>query len=476
MRGALAPGIVPALLRDIYVGRRTGMLRFIRGEERRCLRFMGGHIVYGEASLPELHMGEVLVARGRLGREALDRASAVVNAERKRLGSVLVEMGALDQDGLEQALALHVEAILVSVFSLRDGVYTFQDQDPEAFLEDDWPLAVPTGQAVLAAVAAVTRREDVIFALGDVDRLLLSADDPLLLYQRIDLAPGDSFVLSRIDGTLTAREVIAISPGPPEAAERSLFALLCTGIVEFVSERPRAGGQDSTAALRDEIVALYEALPSRTDREVLGVSDAATEAEMKSAYLQLAKRYHPDVHHAPEMASIRHKVEAVFFRLHDAYRALARAPAAPAHVARASEAAGEGIPENMLRKADERMKDGRHWEAIALLEEAIGLCSGRLRVRARVLLARALLKYPDREKQAEKELLAAVQEDGAHADAHYLLGRLYKGRGYGARASAMLRRALEINPGHRAARADLEDLEGAPRKIEDRLRRLFGRD
>jgi tetratricopeptide (TPR) repeat protein len=302
--------------------------------------------------------------------------------------------------------------------------------------------------------------------------VLLPSDHPLVLYQRVDLAPAHGYVLSRIDGTLSAREILGIVPLPAEDVERALFALLCTGIVEFAAERARAPGEEPAAGLRQEIVSLYDGLPGRSDLEVLGLEGGAGEAEIKAAYFRLAKRFHPDVHHSPELADLRHKLEAIFFRLHDAYRTLTGPrPAA----ATAPHPDTEQAVDGMVRKADDRLRDGRHWEAIALLEEAMALSSGRLRTRARLLLSRALLKYPDREKQAEKELQAVVQEDPSQADAHYLLGALYKRRGLANRAAAMLNRALELNPRHRAARAELEDGDTEDGGVPGRLRRLFGK-
>src|SRR5687767_12215183 len=307
MKGSVGPGMVPAVLRSIYVDRKTGMLRFIRDDERRSIRFMSGHVVYGQASVPELHLGEVLFAQGRLDRPTLGRDGEVMQREKKRLGAVLVELGILDEIGLEQALALHVRAILASVFSLREGTYTFQEQDPETFLEDDWPLAISTGEAILAAVRAVSAQDDVRFAIGDADRVLLASDDPLVVYQRVDLGTAAALLLSRVDGTRTAREVIALTTLPADSAERALLALLCTGILEF-AEGPRGAEQASPHGLRDEILALYERLPRQTDHEVLGVTASAPEAEIKAAFFRLAKRYHPDVRHEPGLGGLGEKL------------------------------------------------------------------------------------------------------------------------------------------------------------------------
>src|SRR5262245_21269354 len=432
MKGPLGPGVVPFVLKSIYLGRRTWMLRFIREAERRSVRFMSGHIVYGEASLKELRLGEVLVAAGRLDPAVRARADEIVGRERKRMGAVLREMGVLDENSLEEALALQVRAILASVFSLRDGTYTFQEQDPETFLDDDWPLAISTAEAVLAAVRAVSSEEDVRFALAEVDRVLLSSDDPLVLFQRMDLAPEESAVLSRVDGTRTARDVLAGAGLPATVAERSLMALLCTGVLEYGSDQP-AAAEASTGDLRKEVLDLHAAR-DRPHHEVLGVPAGASPADVKAAYFRLAKRYHPDVRHQAGLTDLGPQLEAVFFRVNDAYRALTARPAPAASAPRSAGPSTELEYETMLRQGRELLKDGKSWDAAAVFEQVVEGASGRMRTRARVLLGRAHLLHPERERVAEKELLEAVKEDPAHVEAHYLLGTLYRRRGLSTRA------------------------------------------
>jgi tetratricopeptide (TPR) repeat protein len=477
VKGVIEPGVVPEVLREIYLGRRTGMLRFIRKDERRSIRFMSGHIVYGEASMAALRLGPVLVAAGRLDAAVLEKALAVVQRERKRLGAVLTEMGVLNENGLEEALALHVRTILTSVFTLRAGTYTFQEQDPEAFLDDDWPLAISTAEALIGAVRAVHGRDDVRFALGSLDRVLLASDDPLVLYQRMDLGLEETALLSRVDGTRSAREVLRASGLGEATGERALFALLCTGILEYGAEAAEAA---SPADRRQEILEMYQGLARRADHEVLGVAGGASAAELKAAYFRLAKRFHPDVVHEPGLADLREKLEAVFLRLHDAYRAMSgrggrpaaaststKAPAATGPAAAPGPAATPDHPaaldfEDALRQGRERLGESKAWEAATLFEEVVKAAEGRMRTRARVLLGRALLQVPDHEKAAEKALQDAVRDDPAHVEAHYLLGTLYRRRGLATRATSMFRRALELDPGHRASLAEMDATSAAP--------------
>lgn len=134
--------------------------------------------------------------------------------------------------------------------------------------------------------------------------------------------------------------------------------------------------------------------------------------------------------------------------------------------------------ESVIRDGEERYAEGHFWEAIAILGVAVNQGEGRLQRRARVALARCFLKYPDRVKDAEKHLRLVVEQDPEQADAHYLLGLLYGRMRLPARATAMLRRALELRPRHREAAALLQELDRSDDATDEDggvLRRLFNR-
>src|SRR5207253_5996581 len=110
------------------------------------------------------------------------------------------------------------------------------------------------GEMILEAARRIQEPAIVQAVLGDIDRVIAPASHPMLRTQQLTLTPTDGFVLSRVDGTLTAREVFHLTPLPSEDTERSLFALLCTGAVEYRAPavRPRdtwrSGGRTGVAA------------------------------------------------------------------------------------------------------------------------------------------------------------------------------------------------------------------------------------
>jgi serine/threonine protein kinase len=221
------------ILRDVYVRGKSGHLHFRSGRSCRSLRVLRGHITHAISDRDGERLGEVLVRYGVIRQRDLERA---LETER-RLGPVLSGMGLLDRERLEQALGLHVREILFAMLEAADGSPTFEEL-PESASESEVSSGLSTGQVILEATRRVQDPEMVRQVLGDLSRVLVLSDDPLLRSQRIALTPTDGFVLSRIDGTLSAGAVISLSPVPPEDTERSLFGLLCTGIVDY----KRSGG------------------------------------------------------------------------------------------------------------------------------------------------------------------------------------------------------------------------------------------
>ena len=491
LEGPLSEGVLSTVLRNIYLGRRTGLLHIRQGKERGSVCFVEGHIVYGDTTIEECHMGDTLVRHGMLSTPDLRRALDIMRSQGRRLGEVLIELQILDRDRLQEALALQVREVLRCVFTWREGVYTFEERRPDAFRGYDRPLPLATGEVILDAVWSVTDPTVMRYALGNLDRVLAAAADPLLRFQRVTLSPADEFLLSRVDGTLTAREVIAAAPMGRDEVERSLFGLLSIGMLEYVAVAPAPRSEDvSTESVRTSILDAHARVATRDHFEVLGLSASAKPAEVKAAFLRLAKQFHPDVHHQPSLADLRAKLTAIFARITEAYGVLSdpvaraayeaarhvrevrptpeRAAAPPPEPAPPSppEPApswSQGEAEEAVSKAEEHYAAGRYWDVLQILEDGLlASLTGRVASRARTLKAQCYLKNPHWQRQAEEELKAVVLQDPGFSEAYFLLGTIYRAAGANTRAATMFRKVLELKPRHAGAREELAALEGGP--------------
>jgi tetratricopeptide (TPR) repeat protein len=550
------------LLRTIYVGGKSGHLHFAHGRERRTLRILKGQIVHGSSDVAGEHLGDVLVRYGLLTQANLDRAVAAVLKDRKRLGVVLTEMDLIERPRLEEAVGLHAREILFSVLD-QPGVSAAFEELSESLLETDLVCRMSTGEVILEATRRVQDPDLVRRGLGDLSRVLVLSSDPLLRSQRITLTPTDGFILSRIDGRLNIREVLSLAPVSAEDAERSLFGLLCTGTVDYLSDRPvarrappppttrasRLGGSPPDVApvppstpaaapapsaaprtpsrpsdaargagaqatperpqaqsqdaveVRRMILGAYQGLLFKDHFDLLGIPPTATEADVRLAYTRLVRILHPDACRDLNLDDLREQREAVFVRLSQAYKTLsdpeARAayqreieqrkprqrrptptppppptppaashppashPASPAPAAaprpqpapapRREPPASADVEmrvEEAIGRAEQLIAERMYWEAIQQLEPMIRRAEGPLRVRARMALAQAYAKNPKWLRRAEEQLQAVMREDPKHIDAYLVLASIYRAGHLPARAIALYRKVLELEPDH----------------------------
>src|SRR4029079_8911560 len=115
------------------------------------------------------------------------------------------------------------------------GTWSFTEQSPDDLRGFDRPLAVSILSVIHSALFNLDERS-VRAGLGNIDEPLVIPKAVRLSRHGV-LTPEDGFLLSRVDGTATARQVLDIIPGDRVAAERRLLGLLWT---EAVVYRPRA--------------------------------------------------------------------------------------------------------------------------------------------------------------------------------------------------------------------------------------------
>jgi curved DNA-binding protein CbpA len=153
------------------------------------------------------------------------------------------------------------------------------------------------------------------------------------------LSPAEGFLLSRIDGHTpwaVLREIGGLAPAEADAA---LADWLARGLVEVDAEKPdpeparsAAEAQELRAAvdpkldldveLQREILAFEARLPQATHHEILGVERGSDPREIKRAYFQLSKQFHPDRYFRRNIGSFAERLDRIFRYVALAYELL----------------------------------------------------------------------------------------------------------------------------------------------------------
>lgn len=187
--------------------------------------------------------------------------------------------------------------------------------------------------------------------------------------RKLPLTPPEAYLLSRIDGTVTDRELATITgiehadvqrmleylaelgavrwngitpkapPEPPPAQPPPRSVTLARPVVEAFSTAPPAGDDaagslydpseldeevDIPMARRRRVLDIFYRLEELTYYEVLGVSQTADKKEIKNAYYALAAEYHPDKYFRKNLGTYKAKMEAIFARMTLAHDTLVR--------------------------------------------------------------------------------------------------------------------------------------------------------
>ena len=229
------------LLASLFRERRSGVLTLGPGESAPRVLLRNGQVVgLGPVEMP-----------GPLPRP--DDSAAM------RLDRVLREIGIR-----KTAPRVAPPPAAVSASGLRDRVLeALADPAGPAAFEEGAPappdvaeVAGATEPLILEAVRRLGS-EDAAALLGDLDGPLVAT---AALVEERTLTLTEGYILSRIDGVSTARQVMMLVPLDPEETQRTLLGLLLTGRVEcrpapVTRERPEAAGErpdaEANAALAD---------------------------------------------------------------------------------------------------------------------------------------------------------------------------------------------------------------------------------
>lgn len=226
--------------------------------------------------------------------------------------------------------------------------------------------------------------------------------------------------------------------------------------------------------------------------DVLGVDTTASSDSLKSAYYDLARRYHPDRFRKAEPALLA-RLESAFARITQAYDTLrdeglrssynmklqarkkaqrladsAPKPTTPlptSHTTPTEDATTDEPRISLAQRAENDFKEG-----YAALEQgqrklATGLFASAARLvpnepRYRAYYGQMLAADEQTRRAAEAELQAAIKLDPQNVEYRLMLAQLFRDLGFAIRARGEAERAVAVDPNNRKARDLLRELKG----------------
>ena len=475
------------VIREIADQGASGALRLTRSPAKAVIYFENGDIVFAASNLRAHRLAEFLKRCKILDERQF--AELPANVTDDELPDFLIQRESIKSDALDAIRANHVSDILRSALLWTDGDWQFESRvrvSGNARVAIDVKSLLLESTRHLPAAFIVSRFRDQSEALQMVQSNGYSA--PLL--------PAEAFVLSRVTGEITLKELLAVSGLTEEETLRAVYGLCISGLLQRSawpaaqisrSQAPtsrRSAAPSNSEKVEDvnekiDLQALFARVEKGTDYyEVLGISRQAGAEEVKRAYHTLARRFHPDRFHQSD-ADLRSRVDSAFARIARAYDTLVdqtsradhdaqtitksspETPSSPSASANEAVAAAKGPQheraESSFQQGMAAMKQNRAEQALRFFAEAASLEPRRARYRAEY--GRALIDNPKTRRIAEIELKAAIALEPDNTIYRVMLAELYKALGLRRRAEGEIQRALAADPKNEMARSLLSNLK-----------------
>ena len=115
IQGNLATMKLPDLLRWAAENSETGVLELERNKVCKRIVFHEGRVIGCSSDDPPSRIGQFLLARGKITREALAQALEIQKESRVNLGAILQDMGVIEAEELSYELGAKAEENLFSI-------------------------------------------------------------------------------------------------------------------------------------------------------------------------------------------------------------------------------------------------------------------------------------------------------------------------------------------------------------------------
>jgi hypothetical protein len=428
-----------------------------------------------------------MLAHEFISQQDYARAVEKMKNDRCRFGEALISLGRLTEEEVYRELAIQVQRIVLSLFRIPAGTYSYEESTDEGAIASALPIGLPVPPLLLKGLRAVDDGKLILSVLPPASTRVRVAPAPPRGLQLKKLSDAERSVLQIAGEGTEIGDIVRRSELGRSAAFRSCFILLSLGLLEPIPddvapslaaapEPPEPPEPEEAAEFvepcRDLIVAQFEKLTVVSERDLLGLRTDAGLEEARTAYQTLSSEW-AEVRQQTRDEALVDKIEAIELQLATAF-ARVRLDLEKREFEKPPEPHQDfGRRERIEQLArDARLHvQVKDWNgAIPLLHELVALEPQRAEFQT--LLGKSMHHIPSMRKNAEQHLLEAVLLAPQDLAPRLELARFYLTGSNRSRARGEIQAVLAMDPGNAEARRLAESLRD-PTPMQKLFNKVF---
>ncbi|HJR15383.1 MAG TPA: DUF4388 domain-containing protein [Gemmatimonadales bacterium] len=260
IKGSLKEASLPDVIQLLFLGRRTGCLALADRHNFGTIYLDEGQITFATIVNRRDRLGDLLVRKGRITAEELERAIAAQEDDREhKLGEILVGLGTLSRSELEDYMRIQIEEAVYYLFTWTSGTFNFEaGVKPES---EDFLVHISPEALLLEGARRVDEWSLIEKKIPSFD-LIFSVDQNHVTQSAPTLSAEQQRLLPLVDGTRDVQQLIDASGLVEFEVGKALFGLITAGFAHRVGTSTAAAPKANDSRVEEHRnlgIAFYKA-------------------------------------------------------------------------------------------------------------------------------------------------------------------------------------------------------------------------